>query len=80
MSLAPSPIINEPENFEKIKLRGNMIVRQELKSLTPKCDSVFAIVINLSLMTIFFGFGIPILMNSSRIVEFKEQYSNVPNW
>ena len=39
--------------IEAIKIRGNIIVRQELDSLTPRCDAIFAILLNLILIFIF---------------------------
>jgi hypothetical protein len=73
--------INEIENnynseIEAIKSRGNIIVRQELKSLTPRCDALFAIVLNLILIFIFLIFGIPIIIYSSNKIEYRKLYSN----
>lgn len=76
-----SPIINEHDpNLENYKLRGNVVFRQELKSLTPKCDAAFAIVVYILLITIFLTFGIPILLYSSDVVQYRKGYSNVNGW
>jgi len=62
--------------IEAIKKRGNIIVRQELDSLTPRCDAIFAILLNLILIFIFLIFGIPILLYSSKKIEYRKLYSN----
>ncbi len=80
MSSNPKEMINESENLENYKLRGNVIFRQELKSLSPKCDVIFAIVVNFLLICIFLTFGIPILIYSSNLIEYKQSYHNKNGW
>ena len=67
---------NESYYNDTIKTRGNIIFRQELNSLTPRCDAYFAIILNCILIFIFLAFGIPILLFSSNVVEYRKLYSN----
>ena len=80
MSAFPAQIINESESIQNCKIRGNVVFRQELKSLSPKCDAVFAIVVNILLICVFLTFGIPILIYSSNIIEYKKSYHNDNRW
>jgi len=80
MSSFPAQIMNDSDNIENYKIRGNVVFRQELKSLSPKCDSVFAIVVNFLLICVFLTFGIPIIKYSSNIIELKIPYHNVDGW
>ena len=81
MSSIPAQMMNnEPENSEDYKLRGNVVFRQELKSLSPKCDAVFAIVVNILLICVFLTFGVPILVYSNNMLEYKQSYSNENGW
>lgn len=65
----------EEYNIETVKTRGNIIVRQELASLTPRCDAVFAIALNAFFALIFLIFGIPILSYSTNKTEYRKIYS-----
>ena len=58
-----------------VKPRGNFIFRQELKSYTPTCNSIFGIVWNLSIMVAAFIYGIPSLIASSQQHEIKIDYT-----
>lgn len=69
---------NDKEESEILK-RGNVVTRQELSSLTPKCDSNCAITFNLVLMVLFLIFGIPIIITGNEIVEFSQDYTNCKN-
>ncbi len=80
MSSFPAQIINESDNLQNNQVRGNVVFRQELKSLSPKCDAMFAIVVNILLICIFLTFGIPILIYSSNIIEYKKSYHNDNGW
>jgi len=80
MSSNQKQILNELENLEDYRLRGNVIFRQELKSLSPKCDAVFAMVVNFLLICVFLTFGIPILIYSSNAIEHKKTYHNENGW
>lgn len=61
---------------DEVKKRGNVIFRQELRSLTPKCDATCAIVCNLIMLVIFLIFGIPIVVSANSVIEFSEDYTN----
>lgn len=78
--MSSTEIQSELESNEKYKLRGNIIFRQELKSLTPKCDAFGAILCNIFLIVFFLLFGIPILAFSANIIEYKKAYANANNW
>lgn len=80
MSAFPAQIINESESMHNYKIRGNVVFRQELKSLSPKCDAFFAIVVNILLIFVFLTFGIPILKYSSNMIEHKKSYQNDNGW
>lgn len=69
--------VNTQQNL--IPKRGNAVFRQELKSLTPKCDVNCAIFCNFSLMILFFAFGIPILVAADDVQEYKLDYTNCVN-
>jgi hypothetical protein len=56
--------------------KGNIIFRQELRSLTPKCDPKCAMIFNAILILIFFIFGIPILISANNIIEYPKEYTN----
>ncbi len=57
--------------------KGNAILRQELKNLTPKCNVKFAVICNSLLGILFFTFSIPILYSTSGIEEFVEDYTKL---
>jgi len=59
------------------KLRGNFILRQELKSYTPECNTKCGIILNLILMIFFLAAGIPIIVSSN---QSEEYYFNYTNW
>ena len=67
---------SEDINSETVKTRGNAIVRQELNSLTPRCNATFAIIINSILIIIFLFFGIPILIYSANKIEYRKLYTD----
>lgn len=56
--------------------RGNIILRQELKNLTPICNVKFAIICNALLSVLFFIFGLPIIASKGKIVEFSLDYTS----
>lgn len=80
MSSFPAQVIDEADTLQNYKIRGNVVFRQELKSLSPKCDATFAIVVNILLICIFLTFGIPILIYSSNVIEYKKSYQNDNGW
>ena len=63
-------------NNSPLKTRGNIVFRQELKSLTPKCDAKFAIIFNLCLFTLFTIFGVPVMIQSIDRLEFRKEYTD----
>jgi hypothetical protein len=72
-------MINQNESNSMIsqsKLRGNIVFRQELKSLTPKCDAKFAIIFNIILFFIYTIFGVPIIIQSIDKLEYTHEYTN----
>lgn len=68
---------HQNSNFSENKplVRGNVIFRQELKSLTPKCDIKCAICCNIIFLVLFLAFGIPIIMTAHSVIEFSTDYS-----
>jgi len=80
MSSFPAQVIDESESIQNYKIRGNVVFRQEMKSLSPKCDAVFAIVVNILLIFVFLTFGIPILIYSSNMIEYKKSYHDDNGW
>lgn len=64
------------EESKPLKKRGNAIFRQELKSLTPKCDLKCALFCKFFLMITFLAFGIPIIIEANSVVQYKEEYTD----
>jgi hypothetical protein len=60
----------------EIKKRGNKILRQELESYTFECNPKCAIIFNLSLVFILLATGVPIILLTKDLKEFKFPYSN----
>jgi hypothetical protein len=58
------------------KKRGNFILRQELRSYTPECNSRCGIIFNLVLLFVFLAAGIPIIYYSKQVVEYIEVYTD----
>jgi hypothetical protein len=71
-----SRTLSEANLQEKYIERGNIILRQEMRSLTPKCDANCAIIFFSTLSIIFFLFGVPILVAANKIVDFSLDYTN----
>ena len=59
----------------EISKRGNFILRQELKTLTPDCNIKCSVICNLILMVIFFVFGGCIVASSNSFIEIEKNYS-----
>jgi hypothetical protein len=59
-----------------IKKRGNKILRQELESYTFECNPKCAIIFNLSLIFLLLATGVPIILLTKNLKEFKFSYSN----
>ena len=59
------------------QLRGNFVLRQELNSYTPECNTKCGIIFNLFLMIFFLAAGVPILVSSH---QSEEYYFNYTNW
>ncbi len=71
MSERDNSEVSKKENEQ----RGNVILRQELKNLTPICNVKFAIICNALLSVLFFIFGIPIIASKGKIVEYSVDYT-----
>ena len=56
--------------------RGNFVLRQELNSYTPECSAKCGIIFNSFLMVIFILAGVPIIICSNSIKEYKIDYSD----
>lgn len=48
-------------------LRGNVVMRQELKSFTPNCNIRCGVIVYIVLIILFLSFGLPIIIISNRI-------------
>lgn len=69
--------INRNESLtKKLKLRGNFILRQELKNLTPECSIKFSVFCNLVIFSLFISFGIPTITSSLNTNEFEIRYDD----
>jgi hypothetical protein len=66
---------NDDENNRKIKNNSNIIFRQELKMITPKCNLKCALICNILVMIILFILGISILVTSSNIIKYEIDYT-----
>ncbi len=64
---------------EQSQARGNVVFRQELRSLTPKCDANCAIIFNIILTVLFIVFALPIILTAKSIVEFSVEYTHCIN-
>lgn len=60
----------------KIEKRGNKILRQELQSYTFECNPKCGIIFNLSLIFVLLATGVPIILLTRNLKEFKFPYSN----
>lgn len=74
-------VVNNNNNLSDISVkragdRGNFIFRQELKDMTPECDSMCAIVFNIFLSLLFVALGLPILLLAGNITEIVVDYSD----
>jgi hypothetical protein len=71
----------EKESYDGEKVetteRGctDLILNQQLKSYTPNCDIKCAVICNLVLLSIFVALGVPIVVLSSKLVEYTVDYS-----
>jgi hypothetical protein len=60
----------------RVRKRGNFILRQELKNLTPEFSLKCSIICNVSMSIIFFIFAIPILTSAKNSIEYSVDYTN----
>ena len=74
MSIQKNP---EAEENHLLHKRGNVILRQELDNLTPKCDIRFAILFYNILAFLLVLFGVPMLTSLDRVKEIIKDYSNL---
>jgi len=68
-----------PSLFNSLKMkpkRGNFILRQDLDSYTPECNPKNGILLNLLLLSIFLGAGIPLTYFSNQVIEIKIPYTD----
>ena len=56
--------------------RGNIVFRQELKSLTPSCDPKCSMWFSFFMILLFLSFGIPIIVTGNSLLEFSNNYTN----
>lgn len=76
-SSSKQPELSQSKTPNKsLLLRGNFILRQELKSFTPECNAKCGIIFNFALMIAFISIGIPILVSSNQSEEYKFDYTN----
>jgi len=61
---------------ETPEIRGNVIFRQELDSLTPDCGIKCAFICNIVLIIVFLGFGIPIAVATNDNIENIVSYTS----
>lgn len=61
---------------EAYKKKPHIILRQELKSLTPNCNIKCAVICNLILIIIFVCFGVPIIVSANSVIEYPVDYTN----
>ena len=66
---------NQRANAE-LEPRGNFILRQELRNLSPSCSARCAIVCNLILMILFGIIAIPNFYSYNNSFEFSFDYSS----
>lgn len=76
-SLKPSPNPTAlDKSVDKKELRGNFLLRQELKNLTPTCTPFKSMLINLVIFLLFIIFSIPIMRSSSDTFQFMINYDD----
>ncbi len=67
--------LNNPRANVELEPRGNFILRQELKNLSPGCSAKCAIVCNLILLIIFAIVAIPNFYSYNNSFEYSFDYS-----
>lgn len=67
---------NKEDSGSKSNSVIDMILRQELTSLTPNCNVKCAVICNLILIMIFVSLGVPIVVLSNSIIEYHVDYTN----
>lgn len=75
-SQSSSSLKSHSNRDSKPLLRGNIVLRQELKSYTPNCNIKFAIFSYVILIILFLAFGLPILIISSKIIEVSMDFTD----
>lgn len=61
---------------QKVKNRGNFILRQELKNLTPYCNIKCSIIFNGLIFLFFMISSIIILSSTSKYSDYSIEYTN----
>jgi len=69
-------IIKNQTEIINAKKRGNFILRQEFKNLTPECSIKNSIIFNFVLMIMFLIFAIPIILSSSTTLRAEIRYDD----
>ena len=65
-----------PEEIEKIKNRGNFLLRQELEDKTPLCSVCCVVVYHLVFIVLFLSIAIPILASYGKNDYKQVEYTN----
>jgi len=68
--------LHNPRANLELEPRGNFILRQELKNLSPGCSAKCAMICNLILMTIFIIVAIPNFYSYNNSFEYIFEYSD----
>lgn len=62
--------------LNRIKKRGNFILRQELKNLTIECSIKCSIICNTLMFFVFIIFAIPIIISSNSSIQISLDYTD----
>ena len=65
-----------PEEIEKIKNRGNFLLRQELEDKTPLCSVCCVVVYHLVFIVLFLSIAIPILASNGKNDYYQVEYTS----
>ncbi len=71
-----SKLDESDQDLNNIGQRGNVVFRQELRSLTPKCTLHCVMITYALLMTLFLIIGLPIVITENKIHKFSYDYTN----
>ena len=65
-----------PEEIEKIKNRGNFLLRQELEDKTPLCSVCCVVIYHLVFIVLFLAISIPILISYKKNDYIEVEYTS----